>query len=191
MGTYLTTAIIRKISISKSDVEQLGNNETQNIKKIQEKLGGVGEEIFDVKKTIEKYRTRTHESYDFTLKDAILKKEWIPFLNAFYNDFYGKDKECDEVLEKLNQLEQPQEWLKLAEDEEEYYECYRDNYGIKEGILIEGHRISTFNYNIMLTFEGKVMAEACEQHLSFFEKMIARAYPQFRIANLIRVFITG
>jgi len=43
----------------------------------------------------------------------------------------------------------------------------------------------------MLTLEGKIMMECYGKHFTFIEKMITKTYSQFKLANMVKVYISG
>ena len=123
------------------------------------------------------------------MKEEILNKEWLPFLTQFYQDFYGEShEESQTVLKALSELDTSQQFIELAE-EDEYY-CYQqDRYA--EGVLrIDNHRVHVGYESVTLASEGKIMMECYGEHFTFLEKMISKAYPQFQLANMVKVYIS-
>jgi hypothetical protein len=103
----------------------------------------------------------------------------IPFLSRFYADFYGEDSRefleyCKPVLDFLATDPSDQDLLNWAE---EY--CYHTFYPMDDwqGVVEVNGKEITVNLSVFsLTSEGKVMYEEMEQHLTFLEEVLRKAY---------------
>ncbi len=193
MGQYLSTGLVYKFNIRKEHVDKIKLPEKEAIKGICREFIETDKVFFDMKKD-------NDGDFLFNLKSEHLEKSLIPFLDAFYKDFYvGKSKKYEGVLEELNKTKDSKKWLELLH--EKRFECFQiGNY--MESYPIE---IKTINPDysgwdsmiyidfetILLTLEGKVMMECHESHFSFFRQLMREKYAKFELANLISIAITG
>lgn len=182
MGTYLTTEFISSFSVSKSEVTNLADTEQEALTLIQKAFVGCEGDFFEI--------TTNDYSFNFRIKTAIFETQFIPFLTEFYHDFYGENEECNEVLTLFKQNPTIDTWFKLLEREYPL-ECFYEGDGGYSSIYINRQKVHIGFGTIILAREGKVIAEEFDQHASFFEKIIAKAYPKYIMAKLITVCITG
>jgi len=182
MGQYLTTAIATSFRVSDKTLQQISDNETEAKRKLLDAFIGTNDDIFDI--------TKNEDTHIFSVKEDILKKEWLPFLTQFYQDFHGEShQESQTVLKALSELDTPQQFIELAE-EDEYY-CYQQDRYAEGNLRIDNHRIHVGYKPIKLASEGKIMMECYGEHFTFLEKMIRKTYSQFQLANMVKVYISG
>jgi len=182
MGQFLTTAITTSFRVGDKTLQQISDNEAEAKRKLLDAFVGTNDDIFDI--------TKKDDTHIFSIKEDILKKEWLSFLTQFYRDFYGESHaESQIVLEALGELDTPKKYIELAGKSE--YECYQQDRYAGEYIYIDNQRISIGYEPIMLTLEGKIMMECYGEHFTFLEKMISKVYPQFQLANMVKVYISG
>lgn len=182
MGQYLTTAIATSFRVSNKTLQQISENETEAKRKLLDNFVGTNDDIFT--------HTKNDDTHTFAVKEEILKKEWLPFLTQFYQDFYDEShQESQTVLKALSELDTPQKFIELAA-EGEYY-CYQEDRYAEGNLRIDNHRIHVAYEPITLASEGKIMMECYGEHFTFLEKTISKAYPQFQLANMMKVYISG
>ena len=80
-------------------------------------------------------------------------------------------------------------YLELA-DAKEYQNFQTDSYGY-EYIYHNHSRIDIGYRSITLAMEGKISMECYGKHFSFFESLIKKSYPDFQLAQLIKIAISG
>ena len=182
MGQYLTTAIATSFRVSNKTLQQISENETEAKQKLLNAFVGTNDDIF--------IHTKNDDTHTFAVKEEILKKEWLPFLTQFYQDFYGEShQESQTVLKALSGLDTAQQFIELAE-EDEYY-CYQQDRYAEGALRIDNHRIHVAYEPITLASEGKIMMECYGEHFTFLEKTISKAYAEFQLANMVKVYISG
>lgn len=180
MGQYLTTAIATSFRVSNKTLQQISENENEAEAKhkLLNAFVGTNDDIFT--------HTKNDDTHIFAVKEEILKKEWLPFLTQFYQDFYGEShQESQAVLEALSVLDTPKKYMKSE------YECYQQDHYAGGYIYIDNQRIGIGYEPVMLTLEGKIMMECYGKHFTFIEKMITKTYSQFKLANMVKVYISG
>jgi hypothetical protein len=177
MGQYLTTSLLTRFSITKSDLESFPIN---NIKQIQNKFINTEDDLFSIEET--------ESNIIFRVKDNILLNELVVFLKVFYKDLHGTDAECQEIISTLDNDHDVQKWLTLANNKS-FEKFQTDNFGYS--ILYDGWKKLRINHSsIMLVLEGKIMMETYGKQFSFFEKLIRKTYSDFNISKLIKVGIS-
>jgi len=182
MGQYLTTALATSFSVSNKTLQQISENEAEAKHKLLNAFVGTDDDIFT--------HTKNDDTHVFAVKEEILKKEWLLFLTQFYQDFYGKShQESKTVLEALSELDTPQQFIELSE-EDEYY-CYQQDRYADGYLRIDNQRIHVGYKPIALASEGKIVMESYGEHFTFLEKTISKAYSEFQLANMVKVYISG
>lgn len=186
MAQYLTTAVITSFRVLKSDIEKLSNNHQKAFQQVQQAFIGTDEALFTF--------DSQSEAYVFNIKKEVLA-ELPSFLREFYWDFYSEEEKYQPILEVLAKSDSPQEWLSLAATGQ-YYNFHLDDSG-KSTVYLKrsdpfGHlNVSIWFEGITLSLEGKILMEEYGRHFAFFETLMKKAYPNYRIANLMGVYLIG
>jgi len=182
MGAYLTTSILTKFSVGKSNLELIEGDTKTKYKLIQKELIKTDLDFFNI--------FETDSTIIFEIKESILEKELIPFLEVFFKDFHGEDEtESKLIIDSLKGKKEAQKWIQIAKNKE-YQNYQMDSYG--SAILYQGFNKIIVNYNsITIAMEGKIMMESYGQHFSFMESLIKKCYSDFQLSNLVMVNISG
>ena len=187
MGQFLAMGLVHKMIIPLDEIRKRKISNEELRQKIEESL------FFDLKLYDE---TETDKTLSFTLKNQVLEKELIPFLEALYPIIYEKS-ESGRYLNLLQQLRSTPstEWIDLADKKSNYAFQY-DVYGESEYIsFLEKDFRPTIRINfasIMLyAGYGKIITEGINDFLSFFKYCINETFKDHSIVKSIRVYITG
>ena len=113
----------------------------------------------------------------WTLRQEAREAHLADLLSAYYTDFYGPKcsgfaKYCKPVIDYLSTKPSAEEfaiWNKESEGLEEMD-------GWSRRVMIDGEKVLVYFSFWSLSYEGKVMIEELEQHLTFFERAIRRMY---------------
>ncbi|MFK5975397.1 MAG: hypothetical protein QM493_02705 [Sulfurovum sp.] len=181
MGTYMGIGIVAKIYFRKSDIE----NMELDIENIKDKLEANFDFSFDIYNLIEE-----DETYIFRLKDNILEEQLKPFLEEIYPQLYSNVEDYNDTLTRLENLSADKIITLAKENSKETFQY--DEYGYNDYIYGKFRKKVAINYEtIMISMEGKISMETYGKHFDFFKKVIIKAYPQYKISNALRIYITG
>ena len=179
MGTFMATGIVTKIESKEYEFEILdkSRDEIENIIKKEIEID------FSLYEKDEK-----SEDIVFNIKDTILKEHLYPFLNRFYPDFYNRNERLyGNVLNRLKDLN-TNEILEYANTKSEYVfqtDIFADY--IRSGF---GKSLVVYNHIILLSIEGKVLAEEYGKHFDFFERCVKEVYKDYPIVKSFKIYIT-
>jgi len=174
MGAFLTTSLMTKFQVAKSEWNSINGDSKEKHEFMRSIF--VDTDIFDM--------SESAGTIYFDVKEEVLKEELIPFLKTFFNDFHGKDKECDLIIESLEEKKEVKEWLEFAYDGG-FQNFQRDPYG-----SVRFSQIEISYESIILAMEGKISMEMYGKHFSFFESLIKKVYADFKLSNLIQISIS-
>jgi hypothetical protein len=186
MGRYLAMGLIHEIVTSRDEIRKKNISNEELRQEIEQTM------LLDIQLYDE---TETDRDIVFTLKNQVLERYLIPFLEAFYPIVYRYDH--DEYLKLLQELRTTQcaQWIDLA-DMKGNYTFRLDKYG--ESLYL---RFSTkgFHPTICLDFktlmlymgDGKILTEGISNFLIFFKHCINETFKEYPIAKSMHVYITG
>ena len=187
MGQFLSIELAQEIVTSREEIRK-NNISKEELRQEMEQIM-----LFDMKLYNE---TETDKSLIFTLKNQVLEKDLIPFLEVLYPTVY-RNQNHDEYLKLLQELRTTPytEWIDIAEMKGNY--AFRlDKYGESQYI-----RFSTKNFRptirldiktLMLYMgEGKIITEGISNLLVFFKHCIIETFKEHPIAKSMYVYITG
>ena len=130
------------------------------------------------------------EYFSISLNPEIAEKEWIDFLNAFY-DLRFDDKKKEGVTEYIKGWSSYHDWIDIAQQnrfESYQYDTYL-YYPIEGG---DGFYSLYANVKqIILSMDGKIMMECYNDLFSFFTKLIHEKMRQYKLSDSLLVYITG
>lgn len=181
MGTYMGIGIVTKMGISKSTVEEMEST----IDDIQSKISKEFNIDFDIYTVVE-----NDNAYIFNLKDTIMEEQLKPFLQEIYPAIYSDSNYYESILKYLDKLK-ADKIIEFAKEKSKEAFQY-DKYGERDYFYGSFGRCLEISYEtIMISSEGKISMECYGKHFKFFKSCIVKAYPQYSIANSLRVYITG
>lgn len=128
---------------------------------------------------------------DLCLNPEVAEKEWLRFLESFYQLRYIGDHRQDEIVKELSKTDNLQEWLDLAD--EKRYECYQSDF--LQYFLMENpdspYRNLYVNLDlVLLSIDGKIIMEGYNELFAFFTRIIREKLADFRLADSLFVYIT-
>jgi hypothetical protein len=187
MGQFLAVGLAHKIITPLGDLRKKKISNEELRQEIEQKL------FFDLKLYDE---IETEKNLLFTLKDQVLEKELIPFLELLYPIVY-KESEADEYLDLLQKLRSipSAEWIDLADRRSNCAFQY-DKYGESQYIRFlerdfqPAVRIDFTSIMLYMGY-GKIITEGINDFLNFFKYCINETFKEHPIAKSIRVYITG
>jgi hypothetical protein len=183
MGQYLATGLVTELRVSKKEVEQAKIGMDELVDKMSIRLR-FNPAIYTLQ--------NENEYFAFYLKDEILRKELIPFLEKLYPALYNLNEYADfpAVLAKLKSIE-PEHWLRIAK-EKKYAAFQFDPYGMPGYLDAPFGNVIKISYcSVILSMEGKVIMDGCGGQFAFFQYCIAQAFAEFALSGATRVYITG
>lgn len=170
------------------------------LKANKEEMGKTAEKIAEAKSFLENNYIytglydleETDKEYIYTLKEEIMKWEFIPFLKAFYRIRYdetGSSCNNDYVIKELLQHSTVEEWMRIAQ--EKRYESYQIDSHI--GVV----RMESFNNrfyvtveNLILSIDGKILMECYDDLFRFFTCCVKKRLEAFKLSDAILVYIS-
>ena len=185
MGQFLAIGLRLTVAIRKKDIEKQSDDKSADdiLKLAEEKYNLTG--IYD--------RKEDGEYYVYHLKNEILDKELVPFVEKFYALRYPKGAEMDEADALDDMKSQPDTSARLALLERKRYQAYQvgddvDYFYPDKWCL---YKIGIYSHNVILSIDGKIIME-CYGHLfDFFRRCIAAQMPEFELAKTLTVWIDG
>ena len=187
MGQFLALGLMNEMIISRDDLKKKKISKKELRQEIEKNL------LFDLKLYDE---TETDDGYLLlTLKNEVLEKDLIPFLEAIYPKiFEDNDKYYLDILKRLRSTPSS-EWLDLAKEKSNY--AFRfDEYGeasyitFLEKDFCPSIRIK-FNSLMLFLGDGKILTEGIEEFLRFYKYCIHETFKEHQIVKSVRVYITG
>jgi hypothetical protein len=187
MGRFLAMGLAHKLIISLDDLHRNKISNEELRKKIEKDC------LFDLKMYDE---IEADKYLLFILKNQILKKELIPFLEKLYPIVYRKE-DSNDYLDLLQQLRTTPttQWINLAETRSNHAFQY-DEYGESQYINFSEKdfrpTIRIDFTNLMLYYGyGKIVTEGIYDFLHFFKYCINDTFKEYPIVKSLHVFITG
>ncbi len=168
MGTFMQTGVINEFRVAKS----------------YNKAKGFSLAAF--RKAVENAVVNNPESYDceetdgmyyWTLRQEVKEAHLVDLIRRFYTDFYDPRhrnfnrcyKSILDFLTTNPSFEKLNVWNEETGD-------FSETDGWMRTIIVKGYDV-TVNFSFLgLSYEGKVMVEELDQHLSFFERAIRKMY---------------
>jgi len=187
MGKFLAIGLAYEIVTSSEEIRKKNISKEELRKEIEQTMS------FDIKLYNE---TKTDKNLIFTLKNQVVERDLIPFLEVLYPVVY-RNSNHDEYLKLLQKLRTMPytKWIDLAEMKSNYA-FQLDEYGESQYI-----RFSTKDFlpTIRLDFktlmlymgDGKISTEGIGNLLNFFKYCITETFKDHPIAKSMRVYITG
>lgn len=193
MGTYLAIGIAYEIHVNKKEsIRPVGDLESLK-SSLNRRYNSTG-----------LYDCHTHEGNAFlTLKDDILREEWIGLLETFYNLRYPNWTDDGNVLKALKETNDPQSWLSEAYEpmrtsaylyggSREYF--YQKDYHYDYIDYREKYYswdIPTTVYSVNLSVDGKAYMEFFGYGvIDFFERLIKDRLQQYRLRDALNIYYT-
>ena len=187
MGQFLAIGLAHKIITSRDEIRE-GNISNEELRQEIEQTMLFDMNLYD--------ETETDKNILFTLKNQVLEKELIPFLEVLYPIVY-RNSEADEYLTLLQELRTTPytKWIDLA-DMGSNYTFQLDVYGESQYVSFS---TKDFRPTICLDFktlmlyrgDGKIMTEGIDDCLDFFKHCIIETFREHPIAKSMHVYITG
>ncbi len=184
MGQYLAIGLTLTYSASKREAKNLVLADV--VAKMSQKYG-FEPSLYTFEET--------EQNWHWQIKDAILEKELISFLEAFYPSLahYANLNDYEDVLKKLKETNSS-EWKQILEDKE-FYDFQMHDYNEPNYLYFDEKpfrpSVKISFITIGLAMAGKVSIESSGGLFQFFEAMIQQNFSQFDLAKTIRVYITG
>lgn len=128
---------------------------------------------------------------DLCLNPEVAEKEWLRFLDSFYQLRYSSDYRQDEVIKELSKTSNLQEWLDLAD--EKRYECYQSDFLQYFPLENPDNPYSNLYVNmdlVLLSIDGKIIMEGYNELFAFFTRIIREKLADYRLADSLFVYIT-
>jgi hypothetical protein len=181
MGTFMQTGVINEFRVAKS------NNKAKGFR------------LAAFRKAVESAVVNNPESYDceetdgmyyWTLRQEVREAHLVDLIRRVYTDFYDPrhrnfDRYYKPILAFLAtnpSYEELNAWTEETGDFSETDEWIRT-------IIMKGDDVPVHFSFLGLSYEGKVMAEELDQHLSFFERAIRRMYADNPLGGSLAVDI--
>jgi hypothetical protein len=198
MGQYLAIGLVVKKEIKKKELE-ISNSTPISVDEIISKME---KEYYFDKNIYNQIETET--TFLFELKNEILFNQLVPFLEKLYplllpneksihSSPHEIDRYSDKALLKLKSSP-PSEYLNIAKDKS-FYSFQYDEYAHSDYINFYEKSFSPYiqikDECISFSLEGKILMENHGSQFNFLKYCVAKAFPDFSIANAIRVYITG
>lgn len=181
MGCYLVIGIATEIVADKVEAERQFKG-IENFKAAFEKKFNPNG-IYQMKET--------ESRIVLELKPEIIEKEWVEFIQAFYDIRYAageSDHQCAmEAISKENSIEA---WYKLAEEKclESYQELPLYYYPM-ESPSFWGHFHVGMDL-IILSLDGKIIMECYNSLCEFFTRMIRERLASYLLSDSLFVYIS-
>jgi len=187
MGQFLAIGLAHEIVAYQEEIKKKNISKVELQQEIEQTM------LFDMKLYDE---TETDEILMFKLKNQVLERDLIPFLEVLYPVVY-RNRNHDGYLKLLQELRTTPytKWIDLA-DMKTNYAFQLDEYGESQYV-----RFSTkdFRPTIRLDFrtlmlymgDGKIITEGIGNLLIFFKHCITETFREHPIAKSMHVYITG
>lgn len=183
MGCFLCISIVTDLCMSKKEVKECRLEEKDVVSKALE-LYGLDPKMYVLS------QSNDEDDLLVELNAEVLRQDLISFLEDFYQDYYGGDKEMyEDALAELHATPHDK-WINLAK--EKSYKSYHYNVSMyQKAIRIDySQRIRVACGNIILCLNGKIIMECYNQLFYFLQKCIRDRYPSHPLARTLNVFIT-
>ena len=185
MGQYLAIGLRLELAASKQDVaKHLEETPLEEVlKQIEDKY-----HLNDI------YEREDHDDYYvFKVKEELLDRELIPFLEKFYSLRYpaGSDIDAPDALQALKGIDNTNDRLKLLSRKsfQTYQEGEDFDYCRIGGFWSNKVRISSSN--AILSIDGKILMECYGGVFDFFRRCIVAQMSDFKLAEALTVWIDG
>ena len=187
MGRFLSIGLAYEIVTSLEEIMKKNISKEELRQEIEQTM------LIDMKFYNE---AETDISLVFTLKNQVLERDLIPFLEVLFPTVY-RNRNHDEYLKLLQELRTTPstKWIDLAEMKSNY--AFRlDKYGESQCIYFS---TKSFRPTIRLDIktlmfymgEGKIITEGIGDILDFFKHCIIETFKEYPIAKSMHVYITG
>lgn len=185
MGQFLAIGLRLTVAVRKKDIEKQSDDKSADdiLKLAEEKYNLAG--IYD--------RKEDGAYYVYHIKNELLDKELVSFLEKFYALRYNKGAELDEsdALDDIKSL--PDISARLALLERKRYQTYQagDEVEYFYPYILRSSEISIYSHNAILSIDGKIIMECYGHILDFFRRCIVAQMPEFELAKALTVWIYG
>lgn len=185
MGCYLAIGLKIKTAIGKKEISKhLDKMPLEDIFKEIEKEYHL-EDIY--------VRQETEDYYVYTLDEKLLDKEFIPFLEKFYQLRYqdGDNYDAPNVLEELNSIpDTPSRLALLNKKSFQTYQMGSDNdYHRVNGSWI--YEVPIYNTYAILSLDGKIIMECYNEVFNFLRRCIIAQLSEFKLSKALSIWIDG
>ncbi len=183
MGQYLAIGLTLSYSASKREAKNLVLEEV--ISKMNIKYG-FEPSLYTFEET--------EQNWHWQIKDDILEKELISFLEVIYPLLaeHINLRDYKDVLKKMK-LQKLTEWLIFLKDKE-FYDFQIHDYNEPNWLYFDEKpfrpSVEVSFQTIGLAMAGKIMIESTGGFLQLFEAAIRKNFTTFDLAKTIRVYIT-
>jgi hypothetical protein len=184
MGQYLAIGLTIRYSASKKEAKNL----------ILDEIGAKMTKKYGFEPSLYTFE-ETEQNWNWQIKDDILEKELISFLEVFYPLLaeYVQLSDYKDVLKKLKQ-NQLSEWMIFLKDKE-FYDFQIHDYNEPNWLSFDEKpfrpSVEVYFQTIGLAMAGKIMFESTGGFLQFFESSIRKNINTYELAKTIRVYVTG
>jgi hypothetical protein len=157
----------------------------QNNSSIEEVMEGLGNEQLDLSLFD---KEENEKAYYWSLKEDMVATGMIPFLKAFYKDYYKDPQLYQKVIELL---EAGRDWQELAKGKSEVA-FQEDRYAPNIYVPTKQWRkeVPIKCMAVHLALEGKIMAESYGKAFRFLTQCMQEKYSEYAIAGALRLYIT-
>ena len=181
MGCYLVIGIATEIVADKVEAERQFKG-IENFKAAFEKKFNPNG-IYQMKET--------ESRIVLELKPEIIEKEWVEFIQAFYDIRYAADKSNHQcAMEAISKENSVEAWYKLAE--KKCFESYQElplYYYPMESPSFWGHFHVGMDF-IILSLDGKIIMECYDSLFEFFTRIIREKLANYLLSDSLFVYIS-
>ena len=181
MGQYLFIGIATRISA--------------NVKKAKEEFKSIDNFKKQFEQTFNRngiYQMKESDGrIDLCLNPEVAEKEWLRFLDSFYQLRYNSDYRQDDAIKELSKTKKLQEWLNLADEKQ--YECYQSDFLQYFPMEIPDNPYRDFDVQmelVLLSIDGKIIMEGYNELFAFFTRIIREKLADYRLSGSLFVYIT-
>jgi len=168
MGTYLMTGLKMQVSAYCSEPETQKPDTTE-----------FPEDVYDF--------STQEDTITYKIREDVLRQELLPFLREFYHVYYGTDGRYYQKALDFLETHAYEEWDAFFEKGGEY-ECSFES--IDTLVYVDENWANADTVLIRLAFEGKVMVEEMDAHLSLYNHALKRAFSS-KLSGALHTQIVG
>lgn len=181
MGCFLVIGIATEIVANKAEAKKQFKG-IENFKTaFEEKFNASG--IYQMKET--------ESRIILELKPDIMRKEWVEFIQAFYNIRYITDESDQQIaIEAIAEKNNAEEWYKLAEERcfESYQELPLYYYPMESPSFWGDFHVGMDL--IILSLDGKIIMECYNSLCEFFTRIIREKLTNYLLSDSLFVYIS-
>ena len=190
MGTYLTTGIVQKIIIRKSDL-------------VSKKY--VSKDKFPMKNIIESLQKEIDlDCYIFSedenaifwnIKPEMLEGNFVDFLETQFK-MYNEKKDTEDLLTKIKEAQTGNDIIKLAKNQAEpLYDFQMLDYALDSLPILHPNGFPDHidvNYHMIAFFiDGKIIMECYRNILHYLERSVRLQKEKYPVVSCLKIMIVG